>query len=141
MKGARWAKTSSSTCVVGRSFRFPLDLKSQYATLAVTGRETVGNREAVVVSGRANDGNRETLDFDAETGLLIRRTMVIDTPLGPIPDQTDYEDYRDVAHGRFPFRLIRVGPNFREVQDYTEVRENDPIDDSVFAMPRMPEKP
>ena len=119
-------------------FSLPLDLRDQYATLAVTGRETIAGRDAVVLAGRANDGNRETLAFVTETGLLVRRTMMVDTPLGPIPDQTDFEDYRDVGGEKFPFTLRRAGPNFRETQSYTEVRQNVPIDDAVFATPKMP---
>ena len=121
-------------------FSFPLGLRSQFSTLAVAGRDTVGGREAYLVAGRANDGNRETLDFDAENGLLVRRTIIIDTPLGPIPDQTDYRDYRRTGEELFPFTLVRVGPNFRETQNYSEVRDNVPVDDAVFAMPKMPEK-
>ena len=119
-------------------FSFPLDLRGQFSTLAVAGREMVGGREAYLVAGRASDGNRETLDFDAESGLLVRRTTIIDTPLGPIPDQTDYRDYRRAGEELFPHTLVRVGPNFRETQSYTEVRENVPVDDAVFAMPKMP---
>jgi hypothetical protein len=119
-------------------FSFPLALRDQYATIAVTGRETVAGRGVVVLAGRANDGNRETLDFDAESGLLVRRTAFIETPLGPIPDQTDLLDYREVGGEKFPFTLLRVGPNFRETQSYSEVRQNVPVDDAVFAMPKMP---
>jgi len=119
-------------------FSLPLDLRSQYATLAVTGREKVAGREAVVVTGRAKDGHRETLDFDAESGLLVRRTTIIDTVLGPIPDQTDLLDYREVGGENLPFTLLRVGPNFRETQSYSEVRQNVPIDEAIFAMPKMP---
>jgi hypothetical protein len=122
-------------------FSLPLGLRDQYATLAVTGRETVAGRGVVIVAGRANDGNRETLDFDAETGLLVRRTTNIETPLGPIPDQTDFADYREVGGEKFPFSVLRVGPNFRETQIYSEVRQNVPVDDAVFAMPKMPERP
>jgi len=119
-------------------FSLPLALRDQYATIAVTGRETVAGRDVVVLAGRANDGNRETLCFDAETGLLVRRTAFIETPLGPIPDQTDLLDYREVGGEKFPFTLLRVGPNFRETQTYSEVRQNVPVDDAVFAMPKMP---
>jgi len=31
-----------------------------------------------------------------------------------------------------------VGPNFRETQSDSEVRQNVPVDDAVFAMPKMP---
>jgi len=119
-------------------FSLPLDLKNQYASLAVTGREKIAGRDVFVVAGRANDGNRETLDFDAESGLLVRRTTIVDTILGPIPDQTDFQDYREVGGEKAPFRLVRVGPNFRETQTYTEIRENVPLDDAIFAMPKMP---
>ena len=102
--------------------------------------EPLGHKwpNVVVLAGRANDGNRETLCFDAETGLLVRRTAFIETPLGPIPDQTDLLDYREVGGEKFPFTLLRVGPNFRETQTYSEVRQNVPVDDAVFAMLKMP---
>jgi hypothetical protein len=119
-------------------FSLPLDLRNRYATLAVTGREMVAGREAVIVAGRAMDGNRERLDFDAESGLLVRRTTIVDTVLGPIPDQTDLLDYREIGGEEFPFTLLRVGPNFRETQSYSEVRQNVPVDDAVFTMPKMP---
>ena len=119
-------------------FSLPLDLKNQYTSLAVTGREMIAGRDAFVLAGRANDGNRETLDFDAESGLLVRRTTIVDTPLGPIPDETDFQDYREVGGEKSPFRLVRVGPNFRETQTYTEIRVNVPVDDAIFTMPKMP---
>lgn len=119
-------------------FSLPLDLRNQFSALAVTGRETVSGREAYVLAGRANDGLRETLDFDAETGFLVRRTTMIDTVLGPIPDETDFEDYREVGGEKVPFTLQRVGPNFREKQTYEEIVQNLPVDDSRFAMPAKP---
>lgn len=121
-------------------FSFPLDLKNQLATVAVTGSEIIGGRKAYSLAGVAKDGYRETLDFDAETGLLVRRKTIIDTPLGPIPDQTDYRDYRRTGEEMFPFTLVRVGPNFRETQTFSDVRQNLPVDDAIFAMPKMPER-
>jgi len=34
--------------------------------------------------------------FDVGTGLLVRRYTESDTPLGKLPLQLDYEDYREV---------------------------------------------
>jgi hypothetical protein len=119
-------------------FSMPLSLQNDFSTLAVTGYEIVGGRDALILSGRARDGMRETLDFDAQNGLLVRRTTIIDTVLGPTPDETDFQDYREVGGERLPLTVVRVGPNFRETQSYTDVRQNVPVDDAVFAEKKRP---
>ncbi|HKO54379.1 MAG TPA: c-type cytochrome [Thermoanaerobaculia bacterium] len=42
--------------------------------------------------------------FDAD-GLLIRRVVLTDTPVGRIPQQTDYSDYREVAGVKLPHTI------------------------------------
>jgi hypothetical protein len=113
-----------------------IDLKSRYQILAVAGPETVAGRPAVKVLGRTTDGGRETLDFDAESGLLVRRTTYQETAFGRIPDETDYEDYRPVEGMMFPFRIVRRGPNFYEVRRFEAVRLNEPLADSIFERPK-----
>src|SRR4051794_9849585 len=65
----------------------------------VTGIERVGDRDAYV----ARDG-ATTYYFDTQTSLLLRRIKITsETILGPLPEQTDYEDYRDVDGMKVPF--------------------------------------
>jgi hypothetical protein len=45
--------------------------------------------------------------FDAESGLLLRRVVFYDSPVGRIPEQTDFDDYREVGGVKLPF-LVRV---------------------------------
>ncbi len=45
--------------------------------------------------------------FDAESGLLLRRVVYYDSPIGRMPEQTDFEDYRDVGGAKLPF-LVRT---------------------------------
>jgi hypothetical protein len=45
--------------------------------------------------------------FDAESGLLLRRVVFYDSPVGRMPEQTDFDDYRDAGGARLPF-LTRV---------------------------------
>jgi len=46
--------------------------------------------------------------FDAESGLLLRRIVYYDSPIGRMPEQTDFDDYRDAGGGvKLPF-LIRA---------------------------------
>jgi hypothetical protein len=49
------------------------------------------------------DGPVEKLFYDVKTGLLVRRYTATDTPLGKLPLQTDYEDYRAVDGIKQPF--------------------------------------
>jgi hypothetical protein len=45
--------------------------------------------------------------FDAESGLLLRRVIFYESPVGRIPEQTDFEDYREVGGAKLPF-LVRA---------------------------------
>jgi hypothetical protein len=59
------------------------------------------------------NGPPEKLFFDVQTGLLVRRYVESDTPLGKLPLQTDYEDYRNVQGVKQPFiiSLVHARPN------------------------------
>src|SRR6185369_6930004 len=64
--------------------------------------ETLGERKAWVV------GNATARYwFDAESGLLLRRVVDYSSPVGRIPERTDFDDYRDVGAVKLPF-LTRV---------------------------------
>ena len=81
--------------------------------------------------------------FDRETGLLLRKQTLTDTVLNPIPEQIDFEDYRDVDGVKLPF-LVRVS-NIDTYYSYTrkvaEVRHNVPVDDKIFDMPQAAPQP
>jgi hypothetical protein len=83
--------------------------------------------------------------FDRDSGLLVRRVTMMPTPVGDIPCQIDYDDYRDAGHGvKVPFVLqmfpatprmeLAVTATFR-VQ---KVEENVSVDDARFAKPAPP---
>jgi hypothetical protein len=113
-------------------------LKEQFTSLRVGRRDKIGDRVVITVSGRTADNRREQLYFDAETGLLVRRIRYTPTIIGIIPDQTDFEDYRDVDGVKFPFTVrvssVEVG-NPIGTRKYTEIKLNGPVDDSKFKMP------
>jgi hypothetical protein len=118
-----------------------IKLKEQFTSLRVGRRDKIGEREVVTISGRTADNRREQLYFDAETGLLVRRTRYTPTIIGIIPEQTDFEDYRDVDGVKFPFTVrvssVEVG-NPIGTRKYTEIKLNGPVDDSKFKMPAAP---
>lgn len=121
-----------------------LRLKEQYATLRMAGRDRIGDRAAIVVLGTTTDKKRERLFFDYESGLLLRRITYLDTIIGVIPQQTDFDDYRDVEGVKLPF-MIRVSSvdaaNPYIIRKFTEIKLNAPVDESKFKMPSKPATP
>jgi outer membrane lipoprotein-sorting protein len=120
-------------------FNQRLNLKARYSRMAVAGKEKIGGRDAYVIRARTAEGNRaERLYFDAETGLLLRRVTFTDTMVGPYPEATDYEDYRDVGGVKEPFTIRKNQLEGFEASTLklTEIKHNVPIDDAKFNMPQ-----
>jgi hypothetical protein len=117
-----------------------IKLKEQFTRLRGGRKDKIGDRDVIVVNGTTADNHREQLFFDAETGLLRRRISYIDTPIGVIPNQIDFEDYRDVDGVKVPFtvKVSSVEPGLVSTRTYTEIKLNAPVDDSKFKMPAKP---
>jgi photosynthetic reaction center cytochrome c subunit len=101
-------------------------------------RRTEGGRDAFVVVFRPKPGTRERLEFDASSGLLLRRTILVDTPVGVAPTQADFDDWRDVGGVKYPM-TIRVSPydaRFASVRHYTDVKFGAKIDEKSVELPK-----
>lgn len=119
-----------------------IKLKEEFTRLRLGGRDKIGDRSVVIVSGTTTDNHRERLFFDAETGLLLRRISYTETMIGVIPEQIDFEDYRDVDGLKLPFtvKVSSVEPGLVSTRKYSEIKMNAPVDDSKFKMPAAPAK-
>ncbi|HEX9160458.1 MAG TPA: c-type cytochrome [Thermoanaerobaculia bacterium] len=86
----------------------------------------VGDRDAYLMVARFGENGRERLYFDAETGLLVRRIRLTPTPIGLIPQQTDFSDYREVDGMKLPFvvKVVTVDPRAGATRTYSEIRLN-----------------
>ena len=93
------------------------------------------------MTANRSDTEVERLFFDVETGLLLRRVTYMRTMIGTIPQQWDFEDYRDVDGVKLPF-TIRVSTteagNPFSVRKFTEIKLNGPVDESKFTRPAAP---
>ncbi|MEP6706236.1 MAG: c-type cytochrome [Pyrinomonadaceae bacterium] len=114
-----------------------IKLKEQFAQMRMGGKDKIGDRDVFIIGGRTIDSKRERLFFDAETGLLLRRITYTETPVGVIPEQIDFEDYRDVDGVKLPFtvRVSSVEPGLVSTRKYTEIKLNAPVDNSKFTRP------
>lgn len=88
-----------------------------------------------VVQGNGPRDLLVTLYFDHESGLLLRMVRYAKSPVGRVPTQVDYADYRDVGGIKMPFHMTFAWLNGRDAIHLNEVRTNVPIDRVVFAKP------
>jgi hypothetical protein len=58
-----------------------------------------------------------------------------DSPVGKIPVQVDYSDYRDVSGVKMPFKFTMTWLDGRDNFELTQVRANVTIDAAKFAKP------
>jgi photosynthetic reaction center cytochrome c subunit len=98
--------------------------------------EMIGqDREVNVVQGAGPRGTLATLYFDTKSGLLLRMVRYGTSPIGRMPTQIDYGDYRDVGGVKFPFRMTFAWLDGRDAIQLTDVRTNVPIDAARFSRP------
>ena len=113
-------------------------LKEQFTAARVRPGVKIGDRATYVVIGTTADNRQERLFFDVETGLLLRRISYLMTLIGLIPEQIDFEDYRDVDGVKFPFTVrvsaIDVG-NPVSTRTFSEMKLNTAADEAKFNMP------
>ena len=83
--------------------RKELKLRDRADKARVAGRETIDGKDVLAVRMTGDDGASQLFYFDAGTGLLRRQVVNRPTVLGPDPEQTDFEDYRDVGGVKVPF--------------------------------------
>jgi hypothetical protein len=69
--------------------------------------------------------------------LLLRRTTTTDTILFPLPEQVDFEDYRDVDGIKLPFTIRTSGlaAFTTATRKFTDIKLNTMLNDDVFKMP------
>jgi photosynthetic reaction center cytochrome c subunit len=136
--GNHWTMEGSERARLAHDAEFTnaFDLPARFAHLQVAGREQVGDREAFVVVATGTPDVQERFYFDVGSGLLIRDLLLTRTPLGQLPQQTDYEDYREVEGVKIPFTVRRMEINARWVERYSVVKVNVPLNDTRFDPPQ-----
>jgi photosynthetic reaction center cytochrome c subunit len=88
-----------------------------------------------VVQGSGPRGTLATLYFDKDSGLLVRLVRYGKSPIGRVPTQIDYSDYRDVGGIKMPFHVTFAWLDGRDAIQLSEVQTNVPIDSSKFERP------
>jgi photosynthetic reaction center cytochrome c subunit len=93
------------------------------------------DRDVQVVQGTGPRGMLVTLYFDKESGLLLRMVRYGSSPIGRMPTQLEFADYRDVGGIKVPFRMTFAWLDGRDAIQLTDVQTNVPIDATKFGRP------
>ena len=102
---------------------------------------TLGQTHDVdVVQGTGPRGLLVTLYFDRKTGLLVRELRYGNSPIGRVPTQIDFADYRDVNGIKLPFRITYAWLDGRDSIVLKEIKTNVLVNEAKFGRP-APLKP
>ena len=114
---------------------FPGQLKQALSNWRGAATRSLGDRDFVVVQGTGPRGFLATLYFDPKTSLLSRLVRYGPSPIGRMPTQIDYADYRDVGGVKFPFEYKFTWLDGRYTAKLSKIETNGAIDATKFGRP------
>jgi len=114
---------------------FPGLIKQALTNWRGSATRSIGDRDFVVVQGSGPRGFLATLYFDPKTGLLSRLVRYGPSPIGRMPTQVDYADYRDVGGIRFPFEIKFQWLDGRYTAKLNKIETNVAIEATKFGKP------
>ncbi len=118
---------------------FPAQIKTALTLLRVGLPTTINEKDVTVVQGNGPNNTLVTLYFDDASGLLVRSVRLGTSPIGRVPTQVDYSDYRDVGNGvKLPFNWTFAWLDGRDAFEFTDMKINVPIDAAKFGQPNLP---
>ncbi len=120
---------------IDADLHFPLRIKQMFGDLRVEYPEKIGDRGAYVISCKNVGKPQVKLYFDEQAGLLKRLVQFAESPLGLIPTQIDYDDYRDVDGVKIAYRWTTARPGESSTIQLDQIRQNVPVDDAKFGKP------
>ena len=97
---------------------------------------TSGQTHSVnIVQGTGSRGLLVTLYFDKQTGLLLRELRYGNSPIGRVPTQIDYTDYREVNGIKLPFRITYAWLDGCDSIVLNDIKTNGPVNEAKFGRP------
>jgi hypothetical protein len=123
---------------IDADFHLPIDAKSLRDKWKPGPGETIDGHATNLLVGQTEGQPPLRLYFDAQSGLLLRLIRYTETPLGRLPTQVDYADYRDADGVKIPYQWSLSRPGNRFTIQVEQLQQNVPVDDSKFVAPPPP---
>jgi len=116
---------------------FPTQIAEALSNLRVGAPSTIADKDVTVLQGNGPNGTLATLYFDDASGLLVRMVRHGRSPIGRVPTQVDYSDYREIGGIKFPFRWTFAWLDGRDNFEFTDVKLNVAIAAPTFGEPNL----
>jgi photosynthetic reaction center cytochrome c subunit/uncharacterized protein DUF6544 len=114
---------------------FPATIKDSFTGWQV-GTATIDDKSVQVLQGRSAGQPLPVNFYFDEGGLLVRTVRWNRTPVGTVPTQMDFSDYRDVSGVKLPFKTVITWTDGQNSIVLSQIQANVPIDAARFATPR-----
>ncbi len=122
LQGAR-IKTGDERAIALRSASSKskfANIKKYYKSVETIDMDTIDGKECYKVVETPFEGKPETSYYDKQSGLLVKETGIMASPMGEVPFETDIGDYRKVGSLLIPHKMI---PVFRRPEDADRPRQ------------------
>jgi photosynthetic reaction center cytochrome c subunit len=117
------------------AFLAGLNLKQAFSRVQVAAVDKIGDREAYRVVAFRSGGGQVRFYFDTQSGLLWRKSERIESPLGALPQDTEYSDYRDVNGVKVPFTVTEARVEGPTIFKWEQIQANTAVDGARFDKP------
>ena len=114
---------------------FPVRVREMYKEFQVLPGESGEGHSTIDVAASGAGVPALRLSFDPGSGLLMRQVRYAETPLGRLPTQIDYADYRETDGVKIPYRWTLTRPSGRFTIRVEQVQQNVAIDEGLFVAP------
>ena len=138
MQGNRDITGDQLEAMKNGSFPNPLlNYKQTGATVELSGKEKVGEREAYVLVFKPKSGPVARSYIDAESYLPIKQVVKINVPQvgGEVEQTTEVSNFKEVDGIKIPFQIKTTSAIQTVMVNVTQVEHNTQIDQTLFAKP------
>lgn len=114
------------------------DWRRSFKSVEIIRKDRIGDEDAWVLRLKGEFFPVLTRYVSVRTGLLLKEdTWITAKGLGTFPRTNRYEDYRDVAGVRLPFRMITESPiTGKQVLQITDAKANPQLSAEMFSVSR-----
>jgi len=121
----------------GAVFNTQINWRKAFPKVALLPDKKVGNASCYVVKLAPEVGAPVLQYFDKKTLYIVRMDMTFEGPQGKMAIETTIGDYRNIDGVKVPhFMRQKIGGAAEMVVTLNSVKNNVPIDDAMFAMPK-----
>lgn len=120
--------------IISNALFSELGLAELGANLKLSSVEQINGKDAYGVEVELSQGSMYTVYFDAESGLKVRYSKVLDTPQGQFTQTMNYMDYKEVEGVMFAHSMSQsVGPQNVKMT-ITEINVNSDLPADTFKV-------